>query len=83
LVKKLLCCAAVSLRRIKHQEHWLKQQAAAHRKDPYWQVVALSQAQVDGLYAGYAAAMTAAEAAAAAAGLQLDVPRFARMTSCS
>lgn len=64
--------------RIKHQEQWLKQQAAAHKHDPYWQVVTLLQAQVDGLYAGYSAAMTAAEAAAAAAGQQLEVPRLGR-----
>eukprot|EP00775_Hariotina_reticulata_P011811 gene11811-11955_t len=63
---------------IKHQEHWLKQQAAAHKHDPFWQVVVLLQAQVDGLYEGYAAAMTAAEAEASAAGKQLEVSPLGR-----
>lgn len=42
---------------------WLTQQVAAHPSDPFWQVVGLLQAQLDGLYEGYAAAITAAQAA--------------------
>lgn len=49
--------------RIAQQEVWLAQQVAAHPTDPFWQVVGLLQAQLDGLYAGYAAAIAAAQAA--------------------
>lgn len=49
--------------RIAQQEAWLLQQVAAHPADPFWQVVGLLQAQLDGLYEGYAAAIKAARAA--------------------
>lgn len=38
-------------------------QVAAHPMDRYWQVQGLLLAQLDGLYAGYDAAMEAAEVA--------------------
>jgi hypothetical protein len=49
--------------RITQQEEWLNKQVAAHPSDPFWQVVGLLQAQLDGLYEGYAAAVSAARAA--------------------
>jgi hypothetical protein len=45
------------------QEEWLNKQVAAHPSDPFWQVVGLLQAQLDGLYDGYAAGIAAARAA--------------------
>jgi hypothetical protein len=59
----LLRCAVLCCCRIAQQEVWLTQQVAAHPSDPFWQVVGLLQAQLDGLYEGYAAAITAAQAA--------------------
>jgi hypothetical protein len=41
----------------------LDQQIAAHPHDAFWQVVRLLRAQLDGMYEGYAAAITAAQAA--------------------
>ncbi|KAF8067359.1 Acsf3 [Scenedesmus sp. PABB004] len=52
---------------IAKQEAWLRRQAAARASDPYWRVMALLLAQLDGLWEGYDAAMTAAAAASAAA----------------
>lgn len=56
------CCMLypVCLCRIAQQEVWLNKQVAAHPSDPFWQVVGLLQAQLDGLYEGYAAAIAAA-----------------------
>lgn len=45
------------------QDKWLRQQVAAHPDDAYWQVQGLLLAQLDGLFAGYDAAMAAADAA--------------------
>lgn len=49
--------------RVAQQESWLEQQVQEHTADPFWQVVGLLQAQLNGLYEGYAAAILAARAA--------------------
>lgn len=59
----LACCMSCLLGRVAKQEEWLNKQVAAHPSDPFWQVVGLLQAQLDGLYEGYAAAIEAARAA--------------------
>lgn len=55
-------CPVLSCR-ITQQEEWLNNQVSAHPSDPFWQVVGLLQAQLDGLYQGYTAAIAAARAA--------------------
>lgn len=71
---------AVDICRIDDQEQWLRQQAAApaHSQDPFWQSVGLMQAQLDGLYLGYDAAMDAAEAAGGAAAAAAAGERLSR-----
>lgn len=71
-VAAAVAAAARAPCRVQTQQDWVAAQVAAHPADPWWVVMGLLQAQADGMYQGYAAAMAAA--AGAAGGQQEEAP---------